>query len=48
LPRWVDIGLIPFINLLAAFIITGLVFVAIGESPLERQAIMLNGALGYG
>src|SRR6478609_3221316 len=48
LPRWVDIGLIPFVNLLAALIITSLVFVAIGESPLESLAIMLNGAFGYG
>jgi simple sugar transport system permease protein len=48
LPRWVDIGLIPLINLLAALIITGLVFLAIGESPLESLGIMLNGAFGYG
>ena len=48
LPRWVDIGLIPLLNLLAALIITGLVFLAIGESPLESLGIMLNGAFGYG
>jgi simple sugar transport system permease protein len=48
LPRWVDIGLIPLINLIAAFILTSLVFVAIGESPLESLAIMFNGAFGYG
>ena len=48
LPRWVDIGLIPLVNLLAALIITGLVFLAIGESPLESLGIMLNGAFGYG
>ncbi|TMJ44047.1 MAG: ABC transporter permease [Alphaproteobacteria bacterium] len=48
LPRWVDIGLIPLVNLLAAFLVTGLVFLAIGESPLESVAIMVNGAFGYG
>jgi ABC-type uncharacterized transport system permease subunit len=48
LPRWVDIGLIPLLNLMAALVITGLVFLAIGESPLESLAIMLNGAFGYG
>ncbi len=48
LPRWVDIGLIPLLNLLAALIVTGLVFLAIGESPMESVRIMLNGAFGYG
>jgi general nucleoside transport system permease protein len=48
LPRWVDIGLIPLANLLAAFLVTGVVFLAIGESPLESVAIMVNGAFGYG
>jgi general nucleoside transport system permease protein len=48
LPRWVDIGLIPFVNLSAAFLVTGLVFLAIGESPVDSVIIMLNGAFGYG
>lgn len=48
LPRWVDIGLIPLVNLAAAFLVTGLVFLAIGESPLDSVVIMLNGAFGYG
>jgi len=48
LPRWVDLGLIPLINLIAAFLVTSLVFLAIGESPLESVGIMLNGAFGYG
>lgn len=48
LPAWVDLGLIPLVNLAAAFIVSGLVFVAIGESPFESVAIMINGAFGYG
>jgi simple sugar transport system permease protein len=48
LPAWVDLGLIPLVNLAAAFIVSGLVFVAIGESPFESVTIMINGAFGYG
>ncbi|MEK1926581.1 MAG: ABC transporter permease [Rhizobium giardinii] len=48
LPRWVDIGLIPLINLLAAFLVASVVFIAIGESPIDSVIIMLNGAFGYG
>lgn len=33
LPRWVDFGLIPFLNLAAAFLVSGLVVVLIGENP---------------
>ncbi|MGF1659798.1 MAG: ABC transporter permease [Rubrimonas sp.] len=48
LPRWVDIGLIPLLNLTAAFLIAGLVVLAIGEDPLEATRIILAGALGWG
>src|SRR6185295_678277 len=48
LPLWADAGLIPLLNLVAAFIVTGIVILIIGESPLERVEIMLNGAFGYG
>ncbi len=47
LPRWIDIGLIPLINLGLAFLVSGLIILAIGENPLEAVGIMLNGALGY-
>ena len=48
LPAWVDLGLIPLLNLIAAFIVTGIVILIIGESPLECLEIMLGGAFGYG
>ncbi len=48
LPLWADAGLIPLLNLVAAFIVTGIVILIIGESPLESLQIMLNGAFGYG
>ena len=53
LPRWVDIFLLPLINLLAAFIVAGVIIAIIGENPFEALIVMLkgafiyNGALGY-
>ncbi|MDF0603280.1 ABC transporter permease [Psychromarinibacter sp. C21-152] len=46
LPKWVDVALIPFINLLLALIVSGLVILYIGESPFEAISIMVNGAVG--
>ncbi|MBD8878344.1 ABC transporter permease [Roseibium polysiphoniae] len=48
LPRWVDFGLIPALNLIAAFFVSGLVVLLIGENPLEAVEILLWGSLGYG
>jgi simple sugar transport system permease protein len=46
LPRWVDIGLIPVLNLLLALVATSAIFLAIGENPIEALGIMLKGAVG--
>ena len=46
LPGWVDVGLIPFLNLLVALLVAGLVVLIIGENPLDAMWIMLKGALG--
>jgi simple sugar transport system permease protein len=46
LPKWVDIALIPAINLLLALLVSGLVVLYIGESPVEAIKIMVNGAVG--
>ena len=35
LPAWADVALIPLLNVAAAFFISGLVVLAIGENPLE-------------
>ena len=48
LPRWVDVGLIPLLNVTAAFLIAGLVVLAIGEDPVEATRILVWGALGWG
>lgn len=47
LPRWIDVGLIPLINVLIALFVSCLVIMAVGEDPVEAVKIMVNGALGY-
>ncbi len=46
LPTWVDVGLIPILNLFVALLISGIVVLIIGENPLEAMWIMLKGAVG--
>jgi simple sugar transport system permease protein len=46
LPRWVDIGLLPLWNLAIAIVVTGLVVLAIGQSPLQAGITLVQGALG--
>ncbi len=46
IPKWVDIGLIPLLNLLLALLISGLVVAIIGESPIEAVKVMIQGAFG--
>ena len=46
LPYWVDVGLIPLINLAVALIVSGLVVLIIGENPFEAMWIMIQGSLG--
>ncbi|MEO0998990.1 MAG: ABC transporter permease [Pseudomonadota bacterium] len=48
LPPWVDLGLLPLLNLVVAFGVAGLVVLAIGEDPLEAVGHILYGAFGYG
>ena len=46
IPKWADVVLIPLISLLLAAILSALVILAIGESPLNALKIMVDGALG--
>ncbi len=46
LPRWADIGLVPAIATIAAFLVAGLVVAAIGENPLDATRILIQGSLG--
>lgn len=47
LPPIIDYGVIPLINLIVAFLVAGLVVLAVGESPIRAAELMLNGAFGY-
>jgi ABC-type uncharacterized transport system permease subunit len=46
MPRWADVFLVPFINLILAFLVSGLVVLFIGENPLKAIFFMVKGALG--
>jgi ABC-type uncharacterized transport system permease subunit len=48
LPNWAEYGLIPVINLVVAFLISGLVVVFAGENPLKAAYLMVSGAFGSG
>ncbi|MEM8741253.1 MAG: ABC transporter permease [Pseudomonadota bacterium] len=48
LPKWVENGLMPVLNLTLAFLVAGLVVLMIGEDPLEAVGHILYGAFGYG
>jgi ABC-type uncharacterized transport system permease subunit len=47
LPRWIEIGAIPVLNVAIAFFVAGLIVLAIGANPLDAVRIMLYGAFGY-
>ena len=46
MPKWAEVILIPLISLLLAAILSALVILAIGESPMNALKIMVEGALG--
>ncbi|MFZ5962325.1 ABC transporter permease [Thalassococcus sp. BH17M4-6] len=45
MPNWADAVLVPLISLLLAAILSALVILAIGESPVEAFKLMVEGAL---
>jgi simple sugar transport system permease protein len=48
LPRWIDIGLLPVINVLMALVVAGLILWTIGANPFDAIAILVEGAFGSG
>ncbi|MEO6394604.1 MAG: ABC transporter permease [Devosia sp.] len=48
LPRWVEIGLLPALNVILAFVIGGVIVALVGQNPLQAVGIMIYGAFGYG
>ncbi len=47
LPRWVDLGLLPLIQLTLALAVSGLMILAIGENPLTALELLASGAFGH-
>ncbi len=47
LPAWIEVILIPVLNIIMALFFAGLIILAIGENPVEAVGIMINGAFGY-
>ncbi len=47
LPDWLEIVVIPLLNIILALFCAGLIILAIGENPIEAVGIMLKGAFGY-
>ncbi len=46
LPRWIEIGLLPLLNLAMAFAVSGAILAAIGADPLRAIGLMVEGAFG--
>ena len=47
LPAWIEIVLIPLLNIFIALFFAGLIVLAIGENPFTAVKILINGAFGY-
>ena len=47
LPFWINAILLPFLNLLTAFIAIAVIFLLIGVDPIEATKILILGAFGY-
>ena len=45
LPKWIDVLVIPLINLILALLVSGLVVVLIGENPFRAITIIIKGSL---
>jgi len=45
-PRWIDLVVLPLFNLMLAFLVSAIVLLAIGQSPLQVLALLVKGAFG--
>ena len=48
LPNWINYVLIPLVNLILAFVVSGFVVWLIGENPIDALVLLAQGALGNG
>jgi len=47
LPAWLEVVVIPLLNIVVALFFSGLIMLAIGVNPVEATGIMIKGAFGY-
>jgi len=48
LPAWVNLGLLPLLNLSLALLVSGVIVIILGENPIEAVELLVYGAFGYG
>ena len=46
LPRWLDLFVLPLVNLAMAFAVSALVLLAVGQDPLQVLTLLVKGAFG--
>ena len=46
LPRWMDLVVLPAVNLAMAFTVSAVVLLVIGQDPLQVLALLIKGAFG--
>jgi len=46
LPAWLEVVVIPVLNIVLALVVAGFIMLAIGVDPIEATVIMVRGALG--
>jgi general nucleoside transport system permease protein len=46
LPRWLDLGVLPLVNLAMAFAVSAVVLVAVGHDPAQVLVLLVKGAFG--
>ena len=46
LPRWIDLVLLPAVNLAVALLVAGLVVLVVGQSPVQVLTLLVKGAFG--
>ena len=47
IPAWVNIFILPMVNILFSFAFAAIIFVAVDVDPIEAAQVMVRGALGY-
>jgi len=47
IPGWINYAIVPLVNLIAAFLISGIVIIIIGDDPIKALEVLFYGAFGY-